>query len=122
MRDGTSEYALLVCFTNGIQAHLPLGTEEKLASPDFPVPLSVIIGENDWVKLCDMNDQTGRHFGEICVEANQKKHGKEKSQFYWCPNSGHNLHMDNHIALENIILNDVFVEDHPILPYRDYIN
>ena len=53
MREGTSEFAFLNLFTNGLQAHLPLGTEDKLGSEDFPIPFSYILGESDWMKLCD---------------------------------------------------------------------
>ena len=53
MREGTSEFAFLNLFTNGLQAHLPLGTEDKLGSEEFPVPFSYILGESDWMRLCD---------------------------------------------------------------------
>ena len=33
MREGTSEMAILVLFNPYLRAHLPLGTEDKLASP-----------------------------------------------------------------------------------------
>mgnify|MGYP001037924200 CR=1 FL=1 len=56
MREGTSEFALLVMFTQGIQAHIPLGTDDKLASPNFPVPISYVLGDVDWVRFCDHHD------------------------------------------------------------------
>lgn len=50
MRPGTTEYALMILFNLGLLAHLPLGTKEKLLSPDFPIAVSFIYGENDWVR------------------------------------------------------------------------
>ena len=63
MREGTSEYALLVMFTQGIQAHEPLGTPDKLASPEFPIPISYILGDVDWVRFCDQHDTENVHYG-----------------------------------------------------------
>lgn len=41
---GTTEFALLVNFNDQLQAYLPLGTEKKLASEEFSVPVSIVIG------------------------------------------------------------------------------
>ena len=68
-KEATTEYALLVNFDPSFQAFLPLGTSEKLASTDFPIPLVFIYGENDWVKT--MDDGAGLS----CVKANKQKHG-----------------------------------------------
>ena len=94
MREGTSEYALLVMFTQGIQAHVPLGTPDKLASPEFPIPISYILGDVDWVRFCDQHDTENIHYGKILIDQNKKKHGAS-SNFYECPTAGHNMHMDN---------------------------
>jgi hypothetical protein len=53
MREGTQEMALLINFDSGIHAYLPLGVASKLANPNFPVPISIVLGETDWVKICD---------------------------------------------------------------------
>ena len=119
MREGTSEFALLVMFTQGLQALLPLGTNDKLASPDFPVPISYILGDVDWVRYCDHHDTDNIHYGKILIEINKKRHGNS-SNFYECPTAGHNMHMDNPIALSSIIKNDVFGSDLPILPQHEY--
>jgi hypothetical protein len=49
MREGTSEYSIMMLFTDELIGHLPLFTPEKLAQPEFPVPISVVVGEHDWV-------------------------------------------------------------------------
>ena len=49
MRQGTSEYAIMMLFTDELIAHSPLFTPSKLAQPGFPVPVSLVVGEHDWV-------------------------------------------------------------------------
>jgi len=49
LRPGTTEYAILVSFGVGLVCHLPLESVEKLADPNFPIPVSFIYGDNDWV-------------------------------------------------------------------------
>jgi len=53
MRESTSEYGILVLFNRGGQALLPLGTKDKLASPDFPIPITFIMGVEDWMRILD---------------------------------------------------------------------
>ena len=57
---------LMVLFSRGFQAHLPLGTNEKFTDPNFPIPFSVIMGDNDWVRKCDDD------YGRTCVEARKQ--------------------------------------------------
>ena len=97
--EATTEYALLVNFDPSFQAYLPLATSDKLASPDFAVPLVFVYGEIDWVKT--MDDGAGLS----CVTANKKKHG-DQSNHYILPKASHNLHIDNNKGLINIILNE----------------
>ena len=49
-REGTSEYALMTLFSDEMIPKLPLFTLDKLAQPEFPVPISIVIGERDWVR------------------------------------------------------------------------
>jgi len=65
-RDGTTEVAIMVNFGINLKSHLPLGTEEKLANPDFPIPISFIYGDNDWVYHFVDQD-----YAKTCVEANK---------------------------------------------------
>lgn len=52
--NGTSEYAMLINFSKALQCYLPLGTSQKLASPDFPVPISIVMGDDDWMREVDL--------------------------------------------------------------------
>ena len=53
MREGTTEFGIHVLFTPALQAHLPLGTPEKLGSSKFPIPISFIYGSEDWTLQVD---------------------------------------------------------------------
>ena len=46
---GTSEVALFVLFDQGLFAHKPLNLPTRLASSNFPLPISFIFGKHDWV-------------------------------------------------------------------------
>ena len=54
MRDGTTEYGIINMFNGDLQAYLPLGGPDKLASPSFPLPISFIYGAQDW--MLDMEE------------------------------------------------------------------
>lgn len=64
MRDGTSENALFILFTKSLIAHNPLGLPSNLLNPNFPVPISIILGDYDWVQFVDMEDICGLSWGE----------------------------------------------------------
>ncbi len=64
MRKGTSEYALMVLFDLRLQAHHPLGTENKLCNPCFPLNFSFVYGDSDWVRSIDLD------YARYCVESN----------------------------------------------------
>jgi len=53
MRDGTTEYAVQVMFNTDLQAKYPLGTHDKLASPEFSKPVSFFYGDSDWAIQVD---------------------------------------------------------------------
>ena len=59
MRQGTTEYAPMINFTLTLQAHIALGEPEKLKNADFPLPITFIYGDNDWVQTLeeDIADQ-----------------------------------------------------------------
>jgi pimeloyl-ACP methyl ester carboxylesterase len=90
MRPGTTEYALKMLFNMGMIAKLPLGTGDKLKSKNFPVAISFIFGDNDWVQKIDngFSKKIGRH--------------------YLISDSDHNIHMDNPKGLANCIIDDIF--------------
>lgn len=45
----------MILFNSNLVAKIPLSQEDRLANPDFPLPISVIFGEQDWVKDVDQN-------------------------------------------------------------------
>jgi len=49
MRDGSSEYAIFICFEIGMYAKNPLEAESRLANPDLPIPISFFYGSHDWM-------------------------------------------------------------------------
>ena len=53
MRESTTECALMVLFDCALQAKLPLSNKDKLGNPNFPLPFTIIYGENDWVLRID---------------------------------------------------------------------
>jgi hypothetical protein len=55
MRESLSECALMVLFDCALQAKLPLSDKERLGNPNFPIPFSIIYGDNDWVLRIDDN-------------------------------------------------------------------
>lgn len=48
MREGSTEYALFVCFTLGMYPVNSVGTETRLRNPDYPLPISFFYGDRDW--------------------------------------------------------------------------
>lgn len=48
-------------FDPALQAYHPLGTDKKLASSEFPIPISFFYGDQDWVLYVDDNA------AELCV-------------------------------------------------------
>ena len=88
MRPGTTETAIMVLFSPAFSAHIPLGDEKRLGSSSFPVPVSILYGDTDWMK--NVEDDSA----SLVIEQNQIKHG-DKSRLITISNSGHNLHIDN---------------------------
>lgn len=84
MKKSTSDYSLMILFNQGMQAQLPLGTPDKLANPNFPIPVSFIMGSEDWVRYLDED------YGQVCVDARQaNKDSKlavnQRGEYIFCP-------------------------------------
>ena len=114
MRKSTSDYALMITFNQALVAALPLGTRNKLSNPDFPIPVSFVMGDVDWVRFADED------YGKVCVEANliNKTPGIEyhkRGNYVICPSAGHQMHMDNHEAFSNILVNEILGLGLPVL-------
>ena len=99
MARGTSDYSFINLFTQGLQAHIPLGAVENLANPKLNLPFSIIMGENDWMRYCDDD------YGQVCIDQ-MRVQGKTDCQYLFCSNSGHNLHVDNPEEFANLIISD----------------
>jgi pimeloyl-ACP methyl ester carboxylesterase len=72
--------------------------------PDFPLAISFIYGDDDWVKLIEGDTP------HIICATNKFKNSKSHT----LPTSDHNLHMDNPGALAQCIINDVFGTNEPL--------
>jgi pimeloyl-ACP methyl ester carboxylesterase len=59
------------------------------------------MGELDWMVKADRGGSLA------VVQANKKKFG-DQSNYYICPNAGHDLNIGNPEGLVNIIINDIF--------------
>ena len=53
MREGTTEKGITNLFELPLIAHVPLGAEDKLGNPDYPIACTFIYGDDDWVKNID---------------------------------------------------------------------
>jgi cardiolipin-specific phospholipase len=49
MRDGSSEYAIFICFEPGMWPINPLENSDRLGNSDFPIPVSFFYGDVDWM-------------------------------------------------------------------------
>ena len=113
MRKSTSDYSLMILFNQGLVAALPLGTPDKLSDPNFPIPVSFVMGDNDWVRFADED------YGQICVEARlankEEKIPHLRGNYTFCPGAGHQMHMDNPLGFSNILVNELLGKDLPVL-------
>ena len=87
MRQGSSEYALMMLFTPELQAHVPLFRKDQgLRQREMvDLPVSIVIGEVDWVK-----DKI-RNAGKECVKMRERVGNELQSKYYICPSAGHNM-------------------------------
>ena len=51
IRPPSTETCIMIMFGEGLVSHYPLEASDKLGNTDFPIPVSFIYGENDWVPL-----------------------------------------------------------------------
>ena len=119
MKPSTSDFSLMILFNEGMQAQLPLGTEDKLGNKKFPIPVSFIMGQEDWVRYLDED------YGQTCVNAREINKdttlpNNQRGNYIFCPKSGHQMHMDNPIAFTNIIINELVNKELPVLIPSEY--
>lgn len=48
--DSHQEMGLMIMFNLKLEADFPLGIPEKLMSKEFPIPVSIMFGDVDWVR------------------------------------------------------------------------
>ena len=106
MREGTTERGITNLFELPLIAHIPLGAEDKLGNPDYPIACTFIYGDNDWVQNIDDQAslrliQKSKFYDAPCPRSNTK------SQYHLVPNAGHNVHLDNPFTFVNILVNDL---------------
>jgi hypothetical protein len=53
MKDGSTEYAIFICFELGMFAINPLEDSTKLGNENLDLPISFFYGDRDWM------DETG---------------------------------------------------------------
>ena len=104
MPENKSEYCLQVSFDEALRCYLPLGVQSKLGSNKFPVPVSIVLGDCDWVQGHDLGAS------RKIIKANKEAHG-HLSNYYKCPSAGHTMNLDNPDAWVNIIINEVFYSE-----------
>ena len=117
-RDGTTEYAPMMNFSLSLNAYVSLGVPGKVADKEYPLPISFIYGDHDWVQgiegnIADKILSFNQFYDEECVEF-----GLKRSHVHIVPTSDHNMHTDNPSALANIIINDIYNLNLPILPNK----
>lgn len=120
----------MVNFNITLCAHLPLGIKAKLANEHFPLPISFIYGDNDWVQMLEediadivvsknkygvYSDKYGQFDPEL-LEEGEEMPGVFTSQIHIVPTSDHNMHIDNPQAFANCLINDVYNKNLPIDP------
>jgi pimeloyl-ACP methyl ester carboxylesterase len=91
----------MITFSLGFICQDPLNIKEKLSSGAFPIPVSFIYGDLDWVKRVEKEGP------DEVIAANPNA----ASKYYLIPDSDHNLHMDQPLAFANCIINDLLGEN-----------
>lgn len=81
MKPSSSDPSILISFSPGFVCQDPLDSPEKLSSGKFPVPVSFIYGELDWVRVVEEDGPSN------VIKANPNK----GSKIYIIKNSDHNI-------------------------------
>lgn len=53
MKQTETDIALLINFDYEMRSYYPLGSTNVLMDPDFPIPISIMFGEYDWMQGVD---------------------------------------------------------------------
>lgn len=102
MREGSTEYAIFVCFFPGMFAINPLEADNRLSSPELNLPISFFYGDRDW-----MDHKAGRRV----IEKNRYSESK-LSVVYTVHDSDHHMYFDNPEDFARLIIMDIeFTEE-----------
>ena len=71
----TTEFALLINFDSDMNSYLPLGSSDKMGGIFFPIPFSIVHGDDDWVKDIDCGAS------EDAVQVNKSRFGDESNYY-----------------------------------------
>ena len=108
VQESNQEMGIMINFNLKLEAVYPLASPEKLMSSDFPIPISIMYGDTDWVGglesdapklICDSSKYKGN---------SENDEGLLISKLHIVPTSDHQLHFDNPMGLANSIINDVY--------------
>lgn len=102
MIEGTFEPSLYAFVTKGFKCNRGLAEEKYLKNAQFTVPISIIYGDRDWMLRVD----NGHSLALITEKKRQFPARAKEYSFHIVPNSDHNLHADNPLALANIIIDE----------------
>ena len=105
MREGSTEYAIFICFEIGLWALNPLESETRLGNPDIAIPISFYYGDSDW-----MDHRGGRRVVDknIFKYSNEATEDKGMSQVHIINESDHHLYLDNPKELAGLMIADIF--------------
>lgn len=93
MREGSTEYAIFVCFKLGMFAVNPLESENRLGNPQLNLPISFYYGDIDW-----MDPEGGKRILEKNI------YGGKVSHLYMVNNSDHHMYLDNPEEFARLII------------------
>lgn len=96
MRDGSTEYAIFVCFKPGMFAHNAIESENRLGNPDITIPVSFFYGDRDWMDI-----KGGRRVVEKNIYYGTLSH------VYQISDSDHHMYMDNPEEFAQKIIEDI---------------
>lgn len=106
--ESLQEKVIFINFNLKLEANYPLATDDKLLSKDFPIPISIMMGENDWVRGMEADAPANICNSSKFAAKSDTEEGLMVSKYHIIPTSDHNLHFDNKTALANSLINDIY--------------
>lgn len=106
----------MVNLDSTLRAIIALGSPELLLNKDFPIPISFIYGDADWVQRFEEDIaweivKINKFCGQDSPEC-----GLKISKVHVIPTSDHNMHIDNPNAMAQTLINDIYNTKIEVLP------